>query len=33
VLDADPLEDITNSRRISAVVLRGAAVDRAQPVR
>jgi imidazolonepropionase-like amidohydrolase len=33
VLDANPLDDITNSRRISAVVLRGAAVDRAQPVR
>jgi len=28
VLDANPLEDITNTRRISAVVLRGAAVDR-----
>jgi imidazolonepropionase-like amidohydrolase len=33
VLDANPLEDITNTRRISAVVLRGAAVDRSQPVR
>ena len=33
VLDANPLDDITNSRRISAVILRGAAVDRAQPVR
>jgi imidazolonepropionase-like amidohydrolase len=33
VLDANPLDDITNSRRISAVVLRGAAVDRSQPVR
>jgi imidazolonepropionase-like amidohydrolase len=33
VLDANPLDDITNTRRISAVVLRGAAVDRAQPVR
>jgi imidazolonepropionase-like amidohydrolase len=32
VLDANPLDDITNTRRISAVVLRGAAVDRAQPV-
>jgi imidazolonepropionase-like amidohydrolase len=32
VLDANPLEDITNTRRISAVYLRGAAVDRAQPV-
>jgi imidazolonepropionase-like amidohydrolase len=29
VLDANPLEDITNSRRINAVYLRGAAVDRA----
>jgi hypothetical protein len=29
VLDANPLEDITNTRRISAVYLRGAAVDRA----
>jgi imidazolonepropionase-like amidohydrolase len=33
VLDANPLDDITNTRRISSVVLRGAAVDRAQPVR
>jgi imidazolonepropionase-like amidohydrolase len=33
VLDANPLDDITNTRRISAVVLRGAALDRAQPVR
>jgi imidazolonepropionase-like amidohydrolase len=30
VLDANPLDDITNTRRISSVVLRGAAVDRAQ---
>jgi imidazolonepropionase-like amidohydrolase len=29
VLDADPLDDINNTRRISAVYLRGAAVDRA----
>jgi imidazolonepropionase-like amidohydrolase len=29
VLDANPLEDITNTRRISAVYLRGATVDRA----
>jgi imidazolonepropionase-like amidohydrolase len=29
VLDANPLEDITNTRRISAVYLRGAEVDRA----
>ena len=28
VLDANPLEDITNTRRISAVYLRGAEVDR-----
>ena len=33
VLDANPLDDITNTRRISAVYLRGAPVDRAQPVR
>ncbi len=33
VLEANPLEDITNTRRISAVVLRGMAVDRSQPVR
>jgi len=32
VLDANPLDDITNTRRISQVVLRGAAVDRSQPV-
>jgi imidazolonepropionase-like amidohydrolase len=32
VLDANPLDDITNTRRISSVYLRGAAVDRAQPV-
>ena len=31
VLDANPLEDITNTRRISAVYLRGAAVDRKTP--
>jgi imidazolonepropionase-like amidohydrolase len=29
VLDANPLEDITNTRRIAAVYLRGAEVDRA----
>ncbi len=29
VLDANPLDDITNTRRISAVYLRGAAVNRA----
>jgi hypothetical protein len=28
VLDANPLDDITNTRRISAVYLRGAQVDR-----
>jgi imidazolonepropionase-like amidohydrolase len=33
VLDANPLDDITNTRRISAVYLRGTAVDRSQPVR
>jgi imidazolonepropionase-like amidohydrolase len=33
VLDANPLDDITNTRRIAAVILRGAPVDRAQPVR
>jgi imidazolonepropionase-like amidohydrolase len=30
VLDANPLEQITNTRRISAVYLRGAAVDRSK---
>ena len=29
VLDANPLDDIRNTRRISAVYLRGAPVDRA----
>ena len=29
VLDANPLDDITNTRRIAAVYLRGTAVDRA----
>jgi imidazolonepropionase-like amidohydrolase len=33
VLDANPLNDITNTRRISVVILRGAVVDRSQPVR
>ena len=33
VLDANPLDNITNTRRISTVILRGAPVDRAQPVR
>jgi imidazolonepropionase-like amidohydrolase len=32
VLDANPLDNITNTRRISMVILRGAAVDRSQPV-
>ena len=32
VLDANPLDDIKNTRKISSVVLRGAAVDRARPV-
>jgi imidazolonepropionase-like amidohydrolase len=32
VLDANPLDDITNTRKISAVYLRGATVDRSQPV-
>jgi len=32
VLDANPLDDITNTRRISSVYLRGAPVDRTQPV-
>src|SRR5262245_10981067 len=32
VLDANPLDDITNTRRISAVYLRGAEVDRSQPM-
>ncbi|MBM4261084.1 MAG: amidohydrolase family protein [Deltaproteobacteria bacterium] len=33
VLDANPLDNITNTRRIASVILRGAAVDRSQPVR
>ena len=33
VLDANPLADITNTRKISAVYLRGAAVDRSRPPR
>ena len=32
VLDANPLDDITNTRRIASVYLRGIAVDRTQPV-
>jgi imidazolonepropionase-like amidohydrolase len=31
VLDANPLDDITHTRRISAVVLRGTPVDRSKP--
>jgi imidazolonepropionase-like amidohydrolase len=31
VLDANPLDDITNTRRIAAVYLRGAAINRAAP--
>jgi imidazolonepropionase-like amidohydrolase len=33
VLDANPLDDIANTRKISSVYLRGAAVDRSQPAR
>ena len=33
VLDANPLDDITNTRRISSVILRGEPVDRTQPIR
>jgi imidazolonepropionase-like amidohydrolase len=33
VLDGNPLDDITNTRRISAVVLRGEAVERSQAPR
>jgi imidazolonepropionase-like amidohydrolase len=33
VLDANPLDNITHTRRISQVILRGAAVDRSQPPR
>ncbi len=32
VLDAHPLDDITNTRKISSVVLRGVALDRSKPV-
>ena len=31
VLDANPLDDITNTRKISAVYLRGAQLDRSKP--
>jgi imidazolonepropionase-like amidohydrolase len=33
VLDANPLDDITNTRRMAAVFLRGAPIDRSQPAR
>jgi imidazolonepropionase-like amidohydrolase len=33
VLDANPLDDITNTRKISSVYLQGAAVDRSQSAR
>jgi imidazolonepropionase-like amidohydrolase len=33
VLDGNPLDDIKNTHKISTVYLRGAAVDRSQPVR
>ncbi|TMH89206.1 MAG: hypothetical protein E6H42_17745 [Betaproteobacteria bacterium] len=32
VLDANPLDDISNTRRISQVILRGASVDRSKPL-
>jgi imidazolonepropionase-like amidohydrolase len=32
VLDANPIDDIKNTRKISAVYLRGAAVDRSKPI-
>lgn len=32
VLDANPLDDIKNTRKISAVYLRGSAVDRSRPI-
>jgi imidazolonepropionase-like amidohydrolase len=32
VLDANPLDDIKNTRKLSSVVLRGTAVDRSKPV-
>ncbi len=33
VLDANPLDDITNTRKISSVVLHGVTLDRSQPAR
>jgi imidazolonepropionase-like amidohydrolase len=32
VLDANPLDDIKNTRKISQVIMRGAAVDRSKPI-
>src|SRR5205814_139665 len=32
VLGANPLDDISNTRRISQVILRGVAVDRSKPL-
>jgi imidazolonepropionase-like amidohydrolase len=32
ILDANPLDNITNTRKISQVILRGSAIDRRQPV-
>jgi hypothetical protein len=32
VLDANPLDNITNMRRISSAILRGAPVDGTEPV-
>jgi imidazolonepropionase-like amidohydrolase len=32
VLDANPLDDIKNTRKISAVYLRGVAINRSQPI-
>jgi hypothetical protein len=32
VLDANPVDNITNTRRIAAVYLRGEMVDRSKPV-
>jgi imidazolonepropionase-like amidohydrolase len=31
VLDANPLDDITNTRKIASVVLRGVTLDRSKP--
>jgi hypothetical protein len=32
VLDANPVDDITNTRKISAVYLHGAQMDRSTPI-